>query len=321
MLTRALLAGAALGGLLALPGGADARNLLLDTGPEPNPEPPSSAVPVPQPATRAPAVEQPVPPTPPAAPPIPATRLVRGLNLNWWATPAGSHNAILRTYHQPGVRERVQTLLADYRAQGYGAVRVMVWWQHGMTDPAWGIVPSSFPFPYPQNLAAYVTDIRAAGFTWLEIAFGPAGVSNPIDPQWQPMLLEDNWRFMVRVRETVEQAWPGALYDLLNEGGSHPGIAHNVDPYIATAWDRWEAAYGLEHATVSFHSGRWPAVQRALDPDPAWWEVHVYDQHGAPFDVPADAKPVVVGESYMGEHPAPDPRVSHSLWWPIGRAG
>jgi hypothetical protein len=194
----------------------------------------------------------------------------------------------------------------------------MVWHMSYPGTAQWGVIPTSFPPPYPTNLANYVRDIRAAGFTQLEVAFGPQWSNSPLEPNWSPATTTANWSLMQRVRSTVESVWPGAFYDLQNEGGAYGQTGVNVARYLGSVWTWWRASYGLDKATVSFHSGRWTYLLAALDPDPSWYEVHVYDQHGAPFDVPPDSKPVVVGETYQGEF-VTEPRVVASMWWPVSR--
>jgi hypothetical protein len=271
--------------------------------------------PAPVPAPEPPAVFSPSPPS--VEPPDKAP--ARGLNLTSWGPwETLTSTAVVATYHHVGVRERVQTMLAQRRATGETAIRIMVW---HMDSGGGHTVPTSLPHPYPDNIRNVLVDIKVAGFEWVEVAFGPQWRNDPIADVFDPSALERNWQLMVKVHAIAESVLPGTvLYDLQNEGGSHPGIAHRVDPYVREVWDRWEAAFGLSRTTVSFHSGRWTSLQTALDPDPLWWEVHVYDQHGAPFSVPPDNKPVVIGETYMDEYPLPDPRVTATLWWPVGRS-
>jgi hypothetical protein len=276
-------------------------------------ETPGTAVPVETPPA------SPAPPAPTAAtePVLASSAPFRGLNLNHWAAGYDGHG-IIKTYHQVGVRATVRALLAKDRAEGHTAVRVMIWHMSYPGTHNWGVIPTSFPPPYPTNLANYVADIKAAGFTWLEIAFGPQWQNSPIEPNWAPSTITTNWGLMQRVRATVESVWPGALYDLQNEGGAHDGIEANLARYLSSIWTWWRASYGLARATVSFHSGRWVNLLEALEPDPTWYEVHVYDAHGAPFAVPMDTKRVVVGETYRYEFLV-HPRVDGSLWWDVGR--
>ena len=248
----------------------------------------------------------PAPAPPPAPPPSPAVEL--GVNLAWYdCTPL---SGVVRNYHFPGVREQVLLSL-----QGQKRARVMLWFMNDVGAHVWGPVPTSLPEPYAGNLARIAQDVRAAGVR-LEIAFGPQWVNDPIADHWDVRNLDVNWAFMQKVRGIVG---PDADYDLLNEGGSWAANAYRVDPYVREIWNRWGRAYGHDRATVSFHAGRWRPLLAALDPDPSWFEVHVYDEHGAAFDVPPDQKPIVVGETYVDRRVPPDPRVTAVLSWPTQR--
>lgn len=242
-----------------------------------------------------------------------APRRAKGLNFTHWGCPWRG-KGIIATYHLPGVRSTTRALLANKRAQGLSVIRHMLWFTDRPGSRNWGVIPTSLREPYALNLRLFVADVKDAGMQ-LEIAFGPQYSNSPIDPIYDPTAVERNWAFIVKARDIVESVYPDTRYDLQNEGGAWPG--HPLNAYVSTIWDRYEGRYGLADATISFHEGRWRALLTAVEPDPSWYEVHVYPEAGADYDVPPDDKPVSIGEHTYGSDPQiEDPRVFEELYWP-----
>jgi hypothetical protein len=140
-----------------------------------------------------------------------------------------------------------------------------------------------------ENLANFVQDVAAAGFTQLTIRFNPQGVAHPRD--WSRLYrysadqktkqLEENWRFIQKVREFADRQAQGSrlrlTYDL---GGELPTLLTwngqrcelssvptnwsdvndrcasvlDTSRYISVVWDKYVARFRSDLRTVGFSS-------------------------------------------------------------------
>lgn len=242
----------------------------------------------------------PSPSEPPPVVPEPA----RGFNFGHTACPLAG-NGILSRYHLIGTRTLVQQILARKRAEGYTWIRHMVWWDATVADPpsSWGPVPVGLPEPYASNLRLFLTDARDAGFR-VEIAMGPVGALYP--NQVGLPALEPNLSMIQIIRSIAESVDERTTYDLENEGGADPSEVGLI-AYVNALWART----AWPDATISFHSGRWRSLV-ANGILPSVWEVHVYTNRGAPYDVPNDGRPVRIGEIFRDE--APPAGIDYAYW-------
>lgn len=241
------------------------------------------------------------------------------MNLTHLACPLAGHGIVAR-YDLPGVRDEVRALLARKRSEGYVWLRTMVWWtSNAIGDPraSWGVVPIGIPEPYGSNLRNYLSDVRAAGFAPVEVAMGPAGLENPLEPAYSAMTFESSWQTIKTIHAIVAAVLPGAWYDVQNEGG-HPAATQVSYDYAGKLWTRWVGSYGAVGATVSYAGDTWQPLSAVLAPKPERWESHVYGGY-APFTHPPDGRPVIVGE-HFADVPAPF-GVTHEAYWPLVSSG
>jgi len=150
----------------------------------------------------------------------------------------------------------------------------------------WGVIPSKRGLvdPYRTNLQNFAADVKAAGFKW-EIAFGPQWSNSPISDNYKPVLLDENWRFIVEVRTAVVGYGPvGTKFDLMNEGAAsiyHPSF-NILMAYDREIWSRYVQKFGSSDATISAivddGPGRLQNLVSTLNglPLPTWFEAHTY---------------------------------------------
>jgi hypothetical protein len=202
---------------------------------------------------------------------------------------------ILANYEADGVREQVQEELAAMRATGLQALRLIVWHQPNVGRQAWGVVSSALgrlSQANRDNLAAFATDVREAGFAHLFVSFAPMGSSDPRSPGYRSKEFRDNWHFVTDVRAVVKRYGPSSTqFDLMNE--APPSYweprpeARRVMGYIAHMYARYARAFGTRDVTFSSVAGvgtrdavaRVENLATALRATglsyPRWFEVHL----------------------------------------------
>jgi len=182
-----------------------------------------------------------------------------------------SGNGLLFTYQNSGVRALAQSQLAAMYANGARTTRLIVWHEDAIGTNDWGVIPTALPEPYRTNFVNYLTDLTAAGFTRLTIAFGPAGANDPKENYGATCdctfsLLEQNWAFIQQIRTIAKQYGPPDVrFDLLNEGAPYDWLDGNctsgksvkaqVRAYDTQIIDRWMKAYGNSDVTLSVMAG------------------------------------------------------------------
>jgi hypothetical protein len=202
---------------------------------------------------------------------------------------------ILANYGADGVREEVQGELVAMRAAGLQALRLIVWHQSNVDRQSWGVVSSAqgrLSQSNRENLAAFATDVREAGFAHLFVSFAPMGSSDPKSPDYRSKEFRDNWHFVTDVRAVVKRYGPSSTqFDLMNEAPPSywepRSEARRVMGYIAHMYVRYARAFGTRDVTVSSIAGvgTRDAVSRIENlvtalratglSDPRWFEVHL----------------------------------------------
>jgi len=165
--------------------------------------------------------------------------------------------AILTTYHEPGVRQRVRQQLAAMRAAGLETLRLVIWHQTDGAGQPPGVIPSAggqFVEPYRGNLARYLQDVRAARFERLTVAFRPRAANDPTGDVLDPVRFEENLSFVAAVRPLLKQFGPAATrVDLLAEGVATDDQAtrDRVKAYVTELYRRYVNAFGKGDVTAS----------------------------------------------------------------------
>jgi len=247
---------------------------------------------------------------------------------------------IVAHYNDPGERRLVRTQLAAMRRAGIDSIRFLLWFMTDASTQDWGVVSSTdgkLSEPYRSNLIRFVSDIRAAGFQRLTIAFGPQWTNDPIgfynpdgtiNDHWDPAKLEENWSFINYVHRLVRPYAPAdTVFDILSEippSQYQPqAIIDRLNDYIRTIWTRYADTFGLGDTVISViaKDGQGPdRLQRLIDTlrstgrgFPADFEFHAdwtspaaYDELEAVNQVlnaNGLSQPIVVGETSY-ENPA-----------------
>lgn len=162
---------------------------------------------------------------------------------------------ILLHYHEPGIRRRLRAEMAAMRAAGMKALRLFVY--HSTAGDGVWLVPSAggrLPEPFRTNLADFLDDVRAAGFTSFTLTFNPWFENDPIGytpVPYDPAKLDENWRFIADIRPLVKEHGPRTTWiDLINEGAPDDWQPILRD-YVTELWRRYADAFGTEDALVS----------------------------------------------------------------------
>jgi hypothetical protein len=231
------------------------------------------------------------------------------------------NDSIVPEYGRPGVRTEMQDDFAAMRAAGLQTFRIFLYHEHG--DPVNTNVMSSsgghISEPFRTNLINLLTDIRAAGFLQVTLAFNAWGPNDPTErfsdgSAYDPSLFDENWAFIRDVRPLVKQYGPLTTHvDLLNEGASTPSepTFAQIEDYIARMYANYVDAFGADDVTVS--AGNWPgmsglvqALRASGKPMPRWFDVHPHwnpaaqlqDLRSVDAELTANglSQPLVIGE-------------------------
>ena len=197
---------------------------------------------------------------------------------------------ILAGYALPGVEDTVRSQLDAMRAGGVDTLRLILWYRNDLPAEPWGVVASTPDGLSPQardNLAAYLRDVRDAGFRRITVSFAPSGAESPKWPTYDPATLDEAWRLVADVHTLAERYGPAETrFDLLNEGVPltwwSPAAVARVDSYLAALYGRYVSAFGNLDVTVSAFLGGaslntlLDALSAAGEPYPTWFEVHLW---------------------------------------------
>ncbi len=244
---------------------------------------------------------------------------------------------LLQTYHLPGVSETARSQLAAMRANGLSSLRLMIWHANAEEDPR-GRVNSTGGNLAPQYLSNWekiCTDIKNAGFSQFQIAFGPQIQNNPLDPRYNPATtFNDNWMFIYNVVGVAKNKYgPTVKVDLLNEGApsayATDQVQQHLTTYIENMWERYTAHFDASTATVSIADTcatkgtkttcageNWDptrlenlyAIFQRKGKMPGWWQVHAYNNMADALKKShdsllqrGDSRPLVVGETFYDD--------------------
>ncbi len=196
-----------------------------------------------------------------------------GMNYDWWrftprtedecrAHPATAFhgNWLLPQYQIEAVRDTVKTQLREMRDAGFTVLKIFVLHRRPNLGGAVDYFLSadgSLAASDKVKLQRFVSDIAAAGFKHLEVAFGFADQNAPFcrHELWgdcfEPNRTEENWRFISGATEAVTQVKDGLslVFDLTNEGACAaanmpPSTLLNAKRYVQTIAGRWQSQFG-----------------------------------------------------------------------------
>jgi hypothetical protein len=273
----------------------------------------------------------------------------------------GLRHGIITHYNLPGVRRRVRAQLAAMRAAGIQSLRLLLWYMTDATGQTWGIVSSNgghLAEPYRSNLIHYLSDVTRAGFEQLTLSFAPEWTSDPLMPNYDPSLFDEDWELVRDVVPLVKQYGPPSTrIDLQNEGAPpswlDPAAFAEAEDWITRMWSNYADTFGSADASISSVGAHAPrdttdrvqnlieALQASGRPLPGWFDIHpAYDYDGTLSTLQAvDAlltrdglsQPLVVGEEAYNDKAVAQAvaqfmatssrRVLEVMEWPQSSAG
>lgn len=207
-------------------------------------------------------------------PAVPAGR--GGSNLVWHDLQGCEREAygIIANYHEPGIRPRVRSQLAQMRAQGQERLSIGLFHLRGEPDSAGRIngtiLDSSGGQLHPQqwaNLAALLADVRDAGFASFLFRYHPQGANDPRTwADFDSDRFEENAALIESIEPLLQAAGMPHGTDLMVEGMPRARILEFGDNriilpdeparepwsrYARELWARYVAGFGTD-ATVGF---------------------------------------------------------------------
>jgi hypothetical protein len=260
----------------------------------------------------------------------------------------------LPKYSDPLIRERVKDELGQLRQSGFSSIRTLVafadrpsrfsdWFDSGLSTQ-----------DAPRLVAEYVSDVTAAGFNHLELAFSSQAGANPAcrKERWGDCFnnatIAQNIAFVTAVRRGLAPP-PGIelRFDLANEACIVPEmarpLAENYQSYIRPLVAEYRHQFPRDNVTVSCSIGRLAEARPRLDETfaaagsgPSFYEIHAYENSTIDINAIAlnlkhalgnSSAPLVIGETNFGlpsytnrllsALEAVDVRVESILFWPL----
>ena len=194
---------------------------------------------------------------------------------------------ILANYDDRQVRKKVRSQLRAMYQEGQRRLRIPVFHMRdsstGKTilDSRGGEIGTSDA----KKLQRLLTDIRIAGFEWIEVGFFPAGANVPFKwKQWHEDIYEENWQFIKSVRKIVIDSGLPYQLDLMNEGAPASNQPM-MKQYVFRLWDRYVRYYGSEDtigfsigaASIDRYNNMVSQMHRTGRGLPPHWSIHIYD--------------------------------------------
>ena len=149
--------------------------------------------------------------------------------------------SVLFDYGVRNVRSQVKDQLAAMAAAGLTSLRVFFVYDYTTAENQYFVPAQSGQLeePFKTNLIHYLSDIRAAGFRRVTLAFDPRFSADPghrFGP-YDPASLEASWGLIRDTRPFLKQYGPAdTRVDLLNEGAPFlPGLTPLVRWTISVA--------------------------------------------------------------------------------------
>jgi hypothetical protein len=239
-----------------------------------------------------------------------------GMNYAWWRldpanlikckTHPGAafwHAGILPQYGQEGVRATVQQQLKSMKASGFTTIRTLI--MNRRPPPRDGLdgtlvsMDGSIAPQDRQNIAKFVSDVRGAGFHFLEISFGFLTENGPYCRRkvygdcFDITRAAENWRFIEEATRAVMSSTGGmeVRFDLQNEGCPSHYLAattiKRVSAYLQTISLKFQQTFGnnwLVSCPDAPHAERISLLLDALGKvglTPKYLEEHTYKMDAA----------------------------------------
>ncbi len=254
---------------------------------------------------------------------------------------------IIANYHVGGVRDTVKIQLVSMRDNRQEKLRIPI---YHMRNPSGGTILNSINGQLQDqdeaNLTLFLQDIVAAGFNELEVGFFPQGSNNPTiwdsnNYGWQETYFQENWNFIYRTHDVLEDAGISTLrIDLMNEGAPADNQALTKQ-YVTELWWNYNSIFGKSD-TIGFSIGgadsdRYNNLVDALNETgyglPYLWGIHIYedlfdgnleelDEHMSNAN---DSRSWVIGETFYDDQSVKEhfetSSIRRTIWhvyqWPL----
>ena len=224
--------------------------------------------------------------------------------------------SILSDYGRSGVRALVRSQLAAMRAAGLASLRVFFVYDHDTSENPFFVParPGRLVEPFRRNFVDYISDIRAAGFRRVTLAFDPRPSVDPTQRfgPYNPATFDESWGLVKDARPLLKKYGPlDTRVDLLNEGAPSDYLTSQVSDYVTRMYANYVNAFGSDDVSVS--AGFWPGMQHLIDalrasgkPLPRWFDLHprwhydtaLADLRSTDHELSANglSQPLVIGE-------------------------
>jgi hypothetical protein len=194
-----------------------------------------------------------------AGPDAPPPKPLLGANfIRYWERPPNCGGpSVLLKYQISSVRDIVRNQLAAMRAAGLSTLRLFIYHATNIRGDEYGLISSAggrLAEPYRTNLAQFLDDVRAAGFSSTTVTFNPWYENDPIGYTpypYKPALLAENAAFIADIRPIIKAHGPPTTrIDLINEGAPDDWQPELRD-YVSEMWKRYADAFGTGDVLVS----------------------------------------------------------------------
>ena len=203
--------------------------------------------------------------------------------------------SVLFDYGVRDIRPRVKQQLAAMVVGGLTSLRVFFVYDYNTSENEFFVPaqPGRLEEPFRTNLINYLSDIRAAGFRRVTLAFDPRYSADPghrFGP-YDPATLEASWNLIRDTRPLLKQYGPAETrVDLLNEGAPFPAPEARTG-WVRSIYTRYVEAFGADDVSVSAAigssvGGLVQTLRSTGKPLPRWFDLHPrYDVVGALDDL------------------------------------
>lgn len=233
----------------------------------------------------------------------------------------------LPRYADPMTRERVKTELQQLRRSGFASIRTLIAFADRPSHSSDWFDSKQALQEAPQLVATYLSDVTAAGFNHVELAFSSQAGANPAcrKSEWgdcfEKGTITQSIAFVSAVRRgLIPPIETDLRFDLANEACVVPDMPKpliaNYQSYVRPLVTEYKHRFPSDTVTVSCSFKRFAEARPGLDEtfaaaggEPSFYEIHAYDN--PTIDVNATARglkhaigdssiPLTIGETNFG---------------------
>lgn len=261
----------------------------------------------------------------------------------------------LTRYQDPTIRRRVNAQLRAMRRSGFREIRTIILFARSEKQPADWFHVDRDQATAAAAVRAYAEDLARAGFSELELSFGPLGELRPYcrrpgpGAAWgdcfKPDSIAATVKFIAAVRRGLGDPPLPLRVDISNESCSSTDLPlqlqSKMQTYLATLLRSYPAAFARDRLTASCTLERFPKARASIDRafaaagrSPDFYELHAYHHPHrnvagvlsqvraalANTTQPATLGEVTYGDSaYVRQLVGNIPRLRSVDFWPLAR--